>query len=72
MKIDAHGRTSQKASQMIGDRYEMVHIAACRARELQRGAAKKVDGDNGHCVTAIREIEEGHVGREYLDRITHR
>lgn len=58
--------TSELASQVIGNKYDLVLIAARRARELKRGWRAKVEGNDGVLVTAIREIEKGLVGREYL------
>ena len=58
--------TSQAAGQMIGNRYEMVLIAARRARELARGDMPKVTKVSSHAVTALREIEQGHVDRSWL------
>ena len=58
--------TSQAAVSMIGNRYEMVLIAARRARELARGDAPKVTKVSSHAVTALREIEQGHVDRSWL------
>jgi DNA-directed RNA polymerase subunit omega len=58
--------TSQAAVEMIGNRYEMVLIAARRARELARGDAPKVTKVTSHAVTALREIEQGHVDRSWL------
>ena len=61
--------TSQKAVEAIGNRYDLVLIASQRARELKRGAVPKVASKNGTVVTALREIEEGFIGRDYLKRI---
>jgi DNA-directed RNA polymerase subunit omega len=58
--------TSQAAVVMIGNRYEMVLIAARRARELARGDMPKVTKVSSHAVTALREIEQGHVDRSWL------
>ena len=58
--------TSQAAVEMVGNRYDLVLIASMRARELARNHAPKVQTKNGIMVTALREIEEGKVGREYL------
>lgn len=58
--------TSQAAVAMIGNRYEMVLIAARRARELARGDAPLVTKVSSHAVTALREIEQGHVDRSWL------
>jgi DNA-directed RNA polymerase subunit omega len=58
--------TSQEAVAMIGNRYEMVLIAARRARELARGDMPRVTKVSSHAVTALREIEQGHVDRSWL------
>ena len=66
---DPHaGLTSQAAVQRIGNRYDMVLIAANRMRELNRGDAALVDGSHGPAVTALREIEAGLVAHDYLYR----
>jgi DNA-directed RNA polymerase subunit omega len=64
--------TSEVASNNIGNRYEMVLIAAVRSRELKRGDARKVAKENKPLVTALREIEEGKIGREYLKKVKSR
>lgn len=61
--------TSQKAAEAIGNRYDLVLIASQRARELKRGAMPKVTSKNSTIVTALREIEQGHIGIDYLKRI---
>jgi len=58
--------TSQAAVSMIGNRYEMVLIAARRARELARGDMPRVTKVSSHAVTALREIEQGFVDRSWL------
>ena len=61
--------TSQKAVEMIGNRYDLVLVAAIRAKELKRGHPAKLHSTNGKMVTALREIEEGLVGVDYLKKI---
>jgi len=58
--------TSQKASQAVGNIYDLVLIATRRTRELRSGHAAEIETDNGELVTALREVEAGKVGREYL------
>ena len=58
------GRTGQRAAEMIGTRYDTVLIAANRIRELNRGDAPKIERRYGVRVTALQEIEQGHVGYE--------
>ena len=61
--------TSQDAVAMVGNRYDLVLIASLRARELKRGHAPMVSKVSGFAVTALREIEQGKVGREYLEKL---
>jgi DNA-directed RNA polymerase subunit omega len=61
--------TSQLAVEQIGNRFDLILIAAIRARELSKGYKPLVSCNNGTLVTALREIEAGYVGREYLDKI---
>jgi len=70
IKHDVSGRTagltSEHAVEALGNRYDLVLVAAQRARELRRGHAPKIVTKYGAMVTAILEIEEGLVGNEYL------
>jgi len=66
--------TSEKAVDKVGNRFDLVLIASLRARELTMGHPTKLTdpelnpNDMPKPMTiAIREIEEGLVGREYLD-----
>lgn len=61
--------TSQKAAEMVGNKFDLVLIASARVRELKKGYRAKVLSTNGVCVTALREIEAGLIGREYLKKI---
>ena len=76
MKIehDVRGRTagltSEHAVEALGNRYDLVLVAAQRVRELRRGHAPKIVSKYGPMVTAILEIEEGVIGNEYLLRET--
>ena len=62
------GRSAEEAKNMVGNRYDLVLIASQRARELKRGARPMISTKNGVIVTALKEIEQGHVGREYLKK----
>ena len=57
--------TSEVAAQQVG-RYDLILIGARRARELNRGWRSKLDSRNGPVITALREIEAGLIGRDYL------
>jgi DNA-directed RNA polymerase omega subunit len=60
---------TDKCVENVGNRFDLVLIAAARVRELRRGHAKQVIGVNSPTITALQEIEKGLVGREYLKRI---
>jgi DNA-directed RNA polymerase subunit omega len=61
--------TSQNAVEMIGNRYDLILIAAHRVKELKNNYKAKLICSNGHVVTALREIEAGLIGRDYLKKI---
>lgn len=62
--------SSEKAAQQIGNRYDLILVASARIRELHRGHRPKLATKHGKSLTALKEIEEGLVGREYLKRIS--
>ncbi len=62
------GITSEAAVTAVGNRYDLVLIAAQRVRELNQGRAAKIFPRYGSLVTAQVEIEQGLVGRDYLKR----
>lgn len=65
--------TSQKAAKMLGSQFDLVLVAAQRARELRNGSPSKVKTKNGPCVTAIKEIEEGlYTKEDYLNKLHKR
>ena len=61
--------SSEKAVSQVGNRYDLVLIASERVRELRKGHRPKIQTKNGPVLTALSEIEEGHVGRDYLKRL---
>lgn len=62
--------TSEDAVEQVGNRFDLVLIATRRVRELRNGYRPHITSSNGALVTALKEIEEGHVGREYLLKST--
>ena len=61
------GLSNEAAVAAVENRYDLVLIGARRARELGRGDKPKLDGPkHSAVVTALKEIEYGLVGREYL------
>jgi DNA-directed RNA polymerase omega subunit len=53
----------------IGNRFDLVLVAAVRVRELRRGYQKQVAGQNSTTITALQEIEQGFVTRDYLKKV---
>jgi hypothetical protein len=66
--------TSEKAAEMVGGRFNLVLVAAQRARELKNGSPQRVQGtDATFNVTALREIEEGkYTFQDYLKKLHKR
>jgi len=58
--------TSEVAMNQIGNKYLMILIAAVRAREIRRGSKSLVESSNGPCITALREIEQGEVTKDFF------
>ena len=64
------GRTSELAAQAAGGLYDLILIASARVRELKKGHAPKIVTKDGNTVTALKEIEEGHIDpKDYLKKI---
>ena len=62
--------TSKKAPAMVCSQFDLVLIAAHRARELSKGTQPKILTRNGPCITAIKEIERGlYTKQDYLDKM---
>lgn len=61
------GLSNEAAVEAVENRYDLVLIGARRARELGRGDRPKIDGPkHSAVVTALKEIEHGLIGRDYL------
>lgn len=60
------GLTSSAAVEAVGNRYDLVLIAATRTRELHAGHQPKLLSRHSAGVTALGEIEHGLIGRSYL------
>jgi DNA-directed RNA polymerase subunit omega len=62
--------TVEDCLEKVENRYELVHLAAKRARQLHNGANPVVRSKNKEAVTALREIAAGkvrHVKQEEYD-----
>jgi DNA-directed RNA polymerase subunit omega len=60
------GLTSQRAVEVVGNRYDLVLIASQRVRELKQGNLARVASKHGPILTALKEIEQGKVDQSYL------
>lgn len=61
--------TVQDAVEQVGNRFDLVLLAAKRARQLATGGKDpKVEWDNDKpTVVALREIEGRHIDAEFVD-----
>ncbi len=66
--------TVEDAVAKIGNRFDLVLIAARRARQISvNGSKPLVDEENDKpTVIALREIEEGLITEEFLDKQDHK
>lgn len=62
--------TVEDCLKKIPNRFEMVLCAAYRARQLSEGHAPHVDAKDKQTVVALREIAQGSVTRDVLERIS--
>ena len=54
----------------IPNRFELVIVAARRAKDLLKGARPLVQSENKEIVTALREIAAGRVWKDVADQET--
>lgn len=55
----------------VDNRYELVHIAKLRARQLLLGGHPTIRSKNKEVVTALREIAAGHI-EKFEDPYRHK
>jgi DNA-directed RNA polymerase subunit omega len=55
--------TVEDCIEKVSNRFELIVLAAKRARQLLKGAKPLLDTDNREIVTALREIAAGKVRR---------
>lgn len=60
---------TDKCVTKIGNRYDLVLVASIRTRELKRGYKAKTGTNSRPVTTALLEIQEGHIGPDYLKRV---
>jgi DNA-directed RNA polymerase subunit omega len=61
--------TVEDCLKQIPNRFELVLSATYRARMLSQGHTPKLESKNKPCVTALREIAAGKVGKEMLKKV---
>jgi len=60
--------TIEDCLENVENRFELVLLAAQRARQLEKGAEEFIPrGKDKSTVLALREIAEGHVTKENID-----
>ncbi|MEC6815553.1 DNA-directed RNA polymerase subunit omega [Photobacterium toruni] len=61
--------TVQDAVDKIGNRFDLIQIAARRARQMQTGGKDPLvpEENDKYTVIALREIEEGLITKDILD-----
>ena len=63
--------SSELAVAAVGNKYDLVLIASRRVRELRNGWKPEIsDSHANEIITALREIEQGKIGRDYLHKPT--
>lgn len=54
----------------IGNRFDLILAASARAREISRLNRNSTRFEHTHSpVTALLEVQEGKIGREYLKKV---
>jgi DNA-directed RNA polymerase omega subunit len=62
--------TNQCVDMVGGNRFNLVLIAAARAREIKRQHRDSENREHVHSnLTALLEIQEGKIGADYIKRI---
>lgn len=61
--------TVEDCLENVPNRFELVLVAARRAKQLLKGARPLVDASNKEVVKALREVGAGKVGMRYRDAV---
>ena len=66
--------TVEDCLEKIGNRFEIIHVASERVRQLDKGSKRMVNCKNENAVVALREIAAGKVrirekGKQIIDEI---
>lgn len=61
--------TVEDCLKKIPNRFQMVLVAAYRARQISQGYAPKIDAKDKPAVIALREVADGLVGTDMLKHV---
>jgi len=61
--------TVEDCLRLIPNRFQLVLVAAYRARQLSQGHAPKIDSKDKPAVAALREVAAQKVGLEMLRKV---
>ena len=61
--------TVEDCLKKIPNRFQMVLVAAYRARQITQGYAPQVEAKDNPGVVALREVAQGEVGLAMLKRV---
>ncbi len=61
--------TVEDCLKKIPNRFQMVLVAAYRARQISSGYAPKIDAKDKPAVIALREVADGLVGTDMLKHV---
>jgi DNA-directed RNA polymerase subunit omega len=59
--------TVEDCIEKVPNRFELVHVAARRTKQLKRGGKPLVQCENKEVVTSLREIADGLVRPSHAD-----
>jgi DNA-directed RNA polymerase omega subunit len=69
MKLLPNNIDVNLCAERAGNRFDLILMAAARARELRRGRAAMIAAEHRATVTALEEIQAGLVGRDMLRKV---
>lgn len=61
--------TVEDCLKKIPNRFQMVLVAAYRARQISQGYAPKIDAKDKPAIIALREVADGLVGTDMLKHV---
>lgn len=62
----------QKCTKLAGNKFDLILMAAVRAREISKSNRDYIVGKHKYTVSALDDIQQGRVGRELLRKVAKR